>query len=115
MKLTIEQKILCAISHLGIFAGFPIIAPLLVFFLTRDDYIKIQAKEALAFQILLVILLIICLRLTFALIGFILLILVAAIGIFLPIRAIYKLCQGFDYSYPVTGKFVRNSIACQEE
>ena len=107
MPLTMEQKILCAISHLGILVGFPILAPLLVYFLSKDDFVKLQAKEALFFQILVVILMIISLFLTIFLKGLPLFLATATFSIFFPIMAVVRLCKGRNFSYPFTGKFVR--------
>ena len=34
--LTTEQKLLCALSHLGIFIGIPIVAPIVVMLFSND-------------------------------------------------------------------------------
>lgn len=115
MLLTSEQKILCTISHLGIFVGFPILAPLLVYFLTKDEYIKVQAKEGLVFQICIVLALVCSIFFMFSPIGIILFIFFAIIALVLPITAIIKLCQGVDFSYPICGRLINRTILDQKK
>ncbi len=105
--LTSEQKILGLISHLGIFFGFPILAPLLVFLLTNDGIIKDQAKEALAFQIGLAIAGAIGGILSFLIIGIPILIITGIMGIIFPIIAAIKFFTEGYYSYPITGEFIK--------
>lgn len=105
--LNSEQKILVLISHLGIFLGFPILSPLLVFLLTNDHIVKNQAKEALAFQIGLIISGIIGALLVIILIGIPILIILSVIGVVFPIIAAIKFFQDGYYSYPITGNFLK--------
>jgi|SRR5690554_5916668 len=105
--LTSEQKILGLISHLGIFVGFPILAPLLVFLLSNDYVVKNQAKEALAFQIGLIIAGAIGGLLVFIIIGIPILILISIMGIVFPIMAAIKFYQEGHYSYPITGELLK--------
>jgi len=108
--LTTEQKLLCAVSHLGTFVGIPIIAPLIILLVSSDPFVKQQSKEALGFQIFLILAGILSGILTIVLIGIPLLIAVAVIGVIFPIIAIVKVVDGVDYSYPFTGTFIRRNF-----
>lgn len=105
---TTEQKILCAVSHLGTFAGFPFLAPLVVFFLAKDEFVKTQAKEAMVFQVVMLVLGIVGWALCLILIGFLILPILGIIALVLPIIAVIKNVDGVDFSYPVTGVFARS-------
>ena len=105
--LTTEQKLLCALSHLGTFIGIPVIAPLVVLLMSKDLFVKQQAKEALVFQIGLIIMSIIGAITVIFIIGFLILPIVAIAGVVLPIIAVVKIVDGIDYSYPITGGFAR--------
>ncbi|MCR1897776.1 DUF4870 domain-containing protein [Irregularibacter muris] len=105
--LTSEQKILALISHLGIFVGFPILAPLLILLLSQDDIIKIQAKEALVFQLGLVILTFIGKIFIILLIGIPILIFVGIITVVCPIVAAVSFIKNGYYSYPITGELAK--------
>ena len=106
--LTTEQKHLCALAHLGTFVGIPILAPVIVLLVSSDFFVKQQAKEALGFQIFLILALVISGILTIVLIGIPLLLVVGVVGVVLPIIAIVKVVDGTDYSYPISGSFIRN-------
>lgn|SRR5690554_6081425 len=105
--LSSEQKILGLISHLGIFLGFPILAPLLVLLLSNDYIVKNQAKEALVFQIGLIIAGSIGGLLVIILIGIPILFIIGIIGVVFPIVAAIKFYQEGHYSYPITGSFIK--------
>lgn len=106
--LTTEQKIFCAICHLGTFAGLPVLAPLVVLLLSNDEFVKQQAKEALAFQIGMLAIAAIGGLLIFIVIGVPILIAVAFATVILPIIATINIADSKDYSYPITGNFVRS-------
>lgn len=105
--LNSEQKILGLIAHLGIFLGLPVLAPLLVFLLSRDSIVKNQAKEALVFQIALIVLGFIASILIIILIGIPILIVLGVIAVIFPIVAAVEFYQKGYYSYPVTGKLFK--------
>ncbi len=105
--LTTEQKLLCALSHLGTFVGIPIIAPLIVLLASSDSYVKQQAKEALGFQLFLAIGAVVSAILTILLIGFLGFVVLGIIGLIFPIIAMVKIVDNQDYSYPISGSFVR--------
>ncbi len=106
--LTTEQKIFCGICHLGIFVGLPIIAPLVVLLLSNDQFVKQQAKEALGFQTGMIVIGAIGGILAFVLIGIPILIAVGLATVILPIIATINIADSKDYSYPITGNFVRS-------
>ena len=108
--LSTEQKLLCGVAHLGWIVGLPVLAPLIIMLLAGDKFVKDQAKEALVFQIGLVILAAIFGILSILLIGIPLLIVLGIAALILPIMAVIKICDGEDYSYPVTGSFARNKL-----
>lgn len=108
--LTTEQKLLCALAHLGTFVGIPIIAPIIVLLVSSDGFVKNQAKEALGFQILLAIAFVVSGILTIVLIGFLGFAIFGIIGVVFPIIAIVKVVDGTDYSYPVSGTFIRSNF-----
>lgn len=103
--LNSEQKILGLVAHLGIFLGLPVLAPLLVFLLSKDSIVKNQAKEALVFQIALIVLGFIASILIIILIGIPMLIALSVIAVIFPIRAAVEFYRNGYYSYPITGKF----------
>ncbi|MEW9123276.1 MAG: DUF4870 domain-containing protein [Thermotaleaceae bacterium] len=105
-----EQKLLCGVAHLGWMVGAPILAPLIIMLLSGDYFVRNQAKEALAFQIGLIVLGAIFAILSILLIGIPLLMLLGLGALIFPIIAIVRVCDGIDYSYPITGKFVRDNF-----
>ena len=108
--LTTQQKLICALCHLGTFIGLPIIAPLVVFLLSGDYFIKQQAKEALGFQIGMAIIFTIGGVLSLVLIGIPILIIASIVTFVLPIIATIKIADGEDYNYHITGNFVRRNF-----
>jgi len=105
--LTSDQKILATIAHIGILFGAPILAPLLIFFLSEDSFVKVQAKEALYFQGAMVVATVISAVLTFVLIGFAFLAVIGPLSIIAAIVAVVKVWNDYDFSYPITGKWAR--------
>jgi uncharacterized Tic20 family protein len=103
--LTTEQKILAAFSHLGWIIGFPIIAPIIVLIVSKDDFIKTQANESIVFQLVIAGAAIIC---ALTIISIIISVLLGIAGFVLSIIAFVNVLEGKDYSYPVTGKWARN-------
>lgn len=102
-----EQKLLCGVAHLGWVVGFPILAPLIIMLLAGDKFVKDQAKEALIFQIALVVFGGIFAILSVLLIGIPFLLVLGILALILPIVAVIKVCDGKDYSYPITGSLAR--------
>lgn len=109
--LTTEQKLLCALAHLGTFVGIPILAPIIALLVSGDNFVKMQAKEALGFQIMLIIASIISAILIFVIIGIPLLIIIGIVAVVIPIIAFIKVVDGTDYSYPISGPIVRKHFS----
>jgi uncharacterized Tic20 family protein len=105
--LTTEQKLLAALCHGGVFLAAPILIPLVIMLVATDDYIKTQAKEALMFQILLVLGCIASGILTILLIGINGFIVIGIAAVVMPIIAIVNVLNGNNYSYPISGKWAR--------
>jgi uncharacterized Tic20 family protein len=108
IMLTTEQKLLAALSHGGVFLAAPILIPLVVMLIASDDFIKTQAKEALMFQILLVLGAAVSGILLIVLVGVIGFIIIGIAAVIMPIIAIINVFNGNDYSYPISGKWARN-------
>lgn len=108
--LTTEQKLLSIASHLGWLVGFPVLIPLVILLLSKDDYIKYQSKEALSFQLGVVIAGLVFGLLSIVLIGIPFLIVLAFAGIILPFVATVKVINEQPYSYPITGKHIANKL-----
>jgi uncharacterized protein len=106
--LTTEQKFLAALCHGGTFLAVPILLPLIIMLISSDPYVRTQAKEALIFQIGLVIGFIVSGILVIVIVGIIGLVVLGILALVMPIIAIIKVLEGHDYSYPVTGKYARN-------
>jgi len=104
VPLTTEQKILSAVAHLGTYVGFPILAPLLIVLLANDEFVRMQAKEALSYQLGVIIVITV---LAITIIGIPLAILIAIVSLIFPVIAVLNLANGKDYSYPFFGRFVR--------
>ncbi|MEM7305868.1 MAG: DUF4870 domain-containing protein [Planctomycetota bacterium] len=103
MEATSEDRTLAMIAHLlGIFTGF--IGPLVVWIVKRDEggFVEDQAREALNFQITVLIAGVICGLLVLAFIGILLIPILAIGAIILPIVGCVKSYDGQVYRYPLT-------------
>lgn len=99
--------------HLSALAGFvvpfgSIIGPLVVWLMKREEssFVDRQGKEALNFQITMLIAFLISLVLVFVLIGFFLIAAVAIFDLIMIIVATIKASEGEDYRYPVSLRLV---------
>ena len=103
------------LAHLASLAGFVgipfgnVLGPLVVWLTKReqDDFIDYHGKEALNFQISLTIYMIISGILVVIVIGLLLLIGVAIVGMILVIIAAVKANNGEFYEYPLTIRFIK--------
>jgi len=112
-----EDKTLGMLSHLlGIFSGF--MGPLIIFLVYNDkkgkDFIKENAKNALNFQLSMILYYISCLilmvALIFILIGFLFIPIIWALAIFALIVEIIgsiKASSGEIYKYPLAIPFIK--------
>jgi len=109
-----EPQTIATICHLASFAGFlmpfgNILGPLVVWLIKRHDspYIDYHGKEALNFQISLILYLIASAILIIVLIGILLIIVVGVVGIVLTIIAAVRASEGEEYRYPMTIRLVK--------
>ncbi|GAB3344820.1 DUF4870 domain-containing protein [Marilutibacter aestuarii] len=89
---------------------FSIVMPLVVWLINKDNpgkaYLNAQAKEALNFQITVLIAFVVSFILTFVLIGALLMPLVGLANLILCIVAAVKTANGEDFRYPFTLRLI---------
>ncbi len=102
------DKIWTLLCHLSFFVGLPFLLPLIVYLAMRNDsqYVAENAREALNFHISVLIYSLICIPLTFILIGIPLLVLIWLSSLILAIMAAVKVSNGACYRYPLTIRLV---------
>ncbi|MCE5285679.1 MAG: DUF4870 domain-containing protein [Pelosinus sp.] len=107
-----DQKLLAIAAHVTYFLGGVgfIIAPLIIYLLKKDDpFVREHAKQALAAHLFLLILSTIIGVLCYILIGFLLLPILAIVGLIFFITSILaaiKAADGQLYYYPLIQSFV---------
>jgi len=102
-----DEKLWAIAAHLGpAVLGF--IAPLVVWLVYRDrsPWLDRQAKEALNFQLTLLIAWVVAFVLVFVLIGFLLMAVIWVGSLVLMIIATVKVAALEDYRYPVNIRFI---------
>jgi len=111
---TDDELSLATFAHLGSLAGciFPIasiVLPLVIWLVKREEseYVDIQAKEALNFQISMMIMFIVAALLCFILIGIPILIGLVVFDIVVSIIAAIKAKEGKYYEYPLNFRFIQ--------
>jgi uncharacterized protein len=105
-----DDKTMGMIAHLsGIVTGF--IGPLVIWLINKDKSDKTwvieEAKEALNFQITILIAMFVCGALTIILIGLFLIPVVAIAALILAIMAGLKANSGESYRYPFTLRLIK--------
>ena len=100
-----DEKLMAILSHVLTFVA-PILAPLIIYLVKKNDspFIAAHARESLNFQITLVI---ICLILLVTIIGTLFIWLVAIIALVLVIVASIKASDGKLYRYPFTIRLIK--------
>lgn len=106
-----QRLILSALSHGAIFFSATIVAigiPIGILFFSKDPVVKANARESLNFHINLYIYGFVFWILTFLLIGFPLLLVLALVSFIMPILAIISVVSNPDkpYSYPFIFRIV---------
>lgn len=105
---TQDDKTLAILTHLsGIF--FSIIVPLIIWLTTKETrpWLADQSKEALNFQITVLIGYAISSALMIILVGFVLFLVVWALSIIFSIIAAVRVAQGTAYRYPLTLRLIK--------
>jgi len=104
-----EDKTLGILVHIGgLF--FSWIAPLVLYLVKKDSNEKFtlyHAREALNFQLTLLIVYFACFILSFIVIGIFLLWIAMLANLILSIVAAVKASNGVDYRYPMTIRFIK--------
>lgn len=105
-----SQKLLIILSHASILLGFPIVVPLIIYLVTRDDrgIVAAHAAEALNFHLSYCLWGIVCAVLTIIVIGVPLAIALGIASFVLALIGIIKAAQDEFYRYPLTVRFVGN-------
>ncbi|MCB0280504.1 MAG: DUF4870 domain-containing protein [Calditrichaeota bacterium] len=108
-----DERNFAMYCHLGSLAGvicppLNIVATLIIWLSKRDEseFINQQGKEALNFQITLLIMYMIATLLIILIVGIPLLILLGIYNLVMPIIAIIKVNEGIEYRYPFRFKLV---------
>jgi uncharacterized Tic20 family protein len=108
--LTAEERQWAMFSHLSALSGFiiplgNIIGPMVIWMMKKEssDYVDHHGKEALNFQITMLIWSVICI---FTIIGIIALPVVSIFALVMPIIAGLKANEGEEYVYPATWRFI---------
>lgn len=104
-----------AIIHVSGIAGLLVsgfglvLAPLVLWLIKRNDheFIDDQGKEAVNFQLTMLLGILIGLVLTFILVGLVILLIVGIMAIVYPIIAAIKASEGIPYRYPYTLRLIK--------
>ena len=103
-----DEKTMALLAHvLSLVVG--IIAPLVIYFIKKDEsaYVAAQAKESLNFQISILIYAIVAIPLCFILVGFLILGAVAIGSLVFVIMATIKASEGKMFRYPLTIRLIK--------
>ncbi|MBN2313288.1 MAG: DUF4870 domain-containing protein [Sedimentisphaerales bacterium] len=103
-----DDKNMAMLCHiLAIFTGF--LGPLIIWLIKKDDspFVDRHGKEALNFQLTILIAWVASGLLSFVCIGFILMPVVAVVDLVFCILAAVKTSRGEEYRYPVCIRFVK--------
>lgn len=103
-----DAKTMAMLCHLlAIFTGF--LGPLIIWLIKKDDspFVDDQGKEALNFQISVLIAMIVSGLLTFICIGFVMMLAVVVANLVFCIMGAIKASKGEAYHYPVSIRFIK--------
>lgn len=99
-----DNKLLKVLIHASAFFA-PVLVPLIVYFVSHDRDIKTLSLQALLFQAVLWVAVVVSSFLMVVLVGFILLPIVSLIGLIVPIIGIVKALQDEHWEYPLVKNF----------
>lgn len=101
-----KDNVLAVVTHLIVFFS-SFIGPLVIYFVTEDDFVKKNAAKALNWQISAFIYLLISAVLVLVVIGFLFLLILGIIGTVFPIIAAVKASEGEAWDYPLSIPFIK--------
>ena len=98
-----------AAAHLIPFVGLSFVAPLVIWLIKREDdaFVEYHSREALNFQLTLIIYFIASVLLMLVLIGFVLIFVVGIFAFVVMIIAGVKAAGGEFYRYPLNIRFIK--------
>ena len=106
-----DDRTMAAICHIVALIATSLclnwLVPIVVMFTSDSPFVKQQAKEALNFQISIIIWAVICVPLCFLFIGIPMLFVLVIAGFVLPIIAALTVGSGTAYRYPWTFRLVK--------
>ena len=96
-------------AHLIPFLGLELLGPLIIWLIKRDEdpFVELHSREALNFQISVLIYAIIVFILVFALVGLLLIPVLILYALVFAIVAAVMAANGEEYRYPLTIRLVR--------
>lgn len=99
-----NDKLLAILCHLSGFLGVPIVLPLVVYLVMKEDslFVKDHAREALNFHLSLFFYTLLCVPLVMIVVGVPLLIALGIFSVIVAIIASMKVSDGAAYRYPMT-------------
>ena len=108
-SISSESRVWAVAAHLLPLASLYILGALFVWLIKRDEdaYVEGHAREALNFQLSILIYGIISTILTIVLVGIVLLVIVLIFSFVSSIVAAVKAAGGEEYRYPLTIRFVK--------
>jgi uncharacterized Tic20 family protein len=109
VQLNSNDKLLAILSHLASVVGVGLILPLIVYLANKDgtEYLKSNAREALNFQITMLLAALVSIPLIFVVIGIFVLIAVALGSMVFGVIAAIKCSEGVVYRYPWALRLVK--------
>ena len=108
LKWAMGCQLVALVGILGNGIGF-LLGPLVLWLLKRDvdPFVDEQGKEAVNFQLTMLLAAFVSFVLVLVLIGFVLLLIVAIMMIVFPIIAAIKVSNGEHYRYPLAIRFIK--------
>jgi len=103
-----NDKLWSILCHLSGCLGVPLLLPLIIYLVMRDEspFVRDHAREALNFHLSILLYSLLCVPLTFVLIGFPLLFALGIFSLIVAILAAIKTSDGVAYRYPLCIRLV---------
>jgi uncharacterized protein len=102
-----DDKTMGVLMHVLGLVGFPIIGPLVIWLIKKDQspYLDAQGREVLNFGVSMFIYSLVCMMLVFVIIGFLLIPIFGIAALVLSILGLIKASNGEVYRYPYIIRF----------